>query len=282
MIRKYLTFFVLLSFATISSAAPYKGWGYVAERLRQDGVPPQALKAAFQSKQMPIRPFVPFGLHPKESHAMYRNFMDPEKITLARSFLKQHSREYTEAEKKFGVAREVINAILLVETQFGKIVGTHRVLERLARGASVAEEWNVKKNLTRLLKEGEKTNLNEVRARAKKVEQIFLPELRALFQIGARERINILQIRGSSAGAFGWPQFMPMAYLRFGVDGNRDGRVSLFDPADAIFSVAHYLSNNGWRNNASHREHLDVIWTYNKSTPYGETVLGLANKTAQF
>jgi membrane-bound lytic murein transglycosylase B len=146
----------------------------------------------------------------------------------------------------------------------------------------VAEDWNVKKNLKRLLKDGEKTNLDEVRARARKVEQIFLPELRALFQIGERERINILQIKGSSAGAFGWPQFMPLAYLRFGVDGNRDGRISLFDPADAIFSVARYLSHNGWRNNASRREHLDVIWTYNKSTPYGETVLGLANKTAEF
>lgn len=282
MIRKYLTTFVLLSFSTISNAAPYKGWGYVAEKLRQDGVSPQDLKAAFENKQMPFRPFVPFGLRPKESPAMYRNFMGPEKITLARSFLKQHAKAYTEAEKKFDVDRGVINAILLVETQFGKIVGTNRVLERLARGASVAEEWNVKKNLTRLLKEGEKTDMTEVRARAKKVEQIFLPELKALFQIGKRDRINILQIKGSSAGAFGWPQFMPIAYLRFGVDGDRDGRISLFEPEDAIFSVARYLSYNGWRNNASHREHLDVIWTYNKSTPYGETVLDLANKTAQF
>ena len=273
---------MLLSLVTISSATPYKGWGYVAEKLRQDGVPPQLLKAIFESKQMPVRPFVPFGLRPKESHAMYRNFMDKEKIALARNFLKQHARIYSDAEKKYGVDREVINAILLVETQFGKIVGNYRVLERLARGASVAEEWNVRKNFKKLLKEGERTDLDEVRARARKVEQIFFPELKALFQIEARERINILQIRGSSAGAFGWPQFMPLAYLRFGVDGNRDGKISLFDPADAIFSVAYYLSHNGWRNNASHREHLDVIWTYNKSTPYGETVLALANKTAEF
>ena len=284
MIKAYITPFFLVFFlaTTTTYATPYKGWNYVAEKLNQQGISQRDLKAAFESKQMPVRPFVPFGLRPKETSSMYRSFMDKGKITLAREFLRQNAVEYTKAEKKFGVKREVINAILLVETQFGRIVGNQRVLERLARGASVAEEWNVRKNFKRLLKEGEQASLEEVRARAKKVEQIFLPELKALFEIGRREGIDVLQIKGSSAGAFGWPQFMPLAYLRFGVDGNQDGKISLFDPADAIFSVARYLSHHGWRNKASHQEHLDVMWTYNKSKPYGETVLDLANKTAQF
>jgi membrane-bound lytic murein transglycosylase B len=155
------------------------------------------------------------------------------------------------------------------------------VIERLARGVSVSEEWNVRENYQRLLKEGEKTSLSAVRKRALQVEQIFLPELRALFKIGLRERINILNIRGSSAGAFGWPQFMPLAYLRFSVDGNKDGRISLFNPADAIFSVANYLKYHGWRNNNNYRDQLKVIWHYNKSTPYGRAVLEVARITSR-
>jgi hypothetical protein len=55
----------------------------------------------------------------------------------------------------------------------------------------------------------------------------------ATFELAPRLDIDPLGIRRSGSGAFGLPQFPPSSYLRCGVDGNGDGRVSMYEPADA-------------------------------------------------
>ncbi len=56
------------------------------------------------------------------------------------------------------------------------------------------------------------------------------------------------QLKGSWAGATGYPQFMPSAYLRLARDGDGDGRADIWtDPADALASIGNYLVNAGWR-----------------------------------
>ena len=96
-----------------------------------------------------------------------------------------------------------------------------------------------------------------------------------------RMGIDALGIRGSIAGAFGLPQFLPSSYLKFDTDGNGDGRVSLYDPEDAIASCARYLKENGWRPGIDRAQKRKVIWTYNRSTPYIDTVLALADRLPQ-
>ena len=44
----------------------------------------------------------------------------------------------------------------------------------------------------------------------------------------------------SSAGAQGIAQFVPLTWAAYGVDGNHDGQINVFDPADAIPSAARY------------------------------------------
>ena len=82
-------------------------------------------------------------------------------------------------------------------------------------------------------------------------------------------------MRGSGAGAFGFPQFLPTSYLRYGVDGDGDGRVSLYDMADAAASCARFLAQNGWRPGLSLAEQRRVLWQYNRSEPYIDTILAL-------
>jgi len=86
-----------------------------------------------------------------------------------------------------------------------------------------------------------------------------------------------LAITGSGAGAFGLTQFLPSSYLRFAVDGDGDGVVSLYDADDAIASTANYLRGNGWRPGISYTDQRRVIWTYNHSDAYIDTVLRLAD-----
>jgi lytic murein transglycosylase len=56
------------------------------------------------------------------------------------------------------------------------------------------------------------------------------------------------QLKGSWAGATGYPQFMPSAYLRLARDGDGDGKADIWtSPADALASIGNYLVNAGWR-----------------------------------
>jgi membrane-bound lytic murein transglycosylase B len=80
------------------------------------------------------------------------------------------------------------------------------------------------------------------------------------------------------AGAFGMPQFLPSKYLQFGTDGDGDGRVSLYDAEDAVASCAQYLKSNGWQPGIDRAGRRRVIWTYNRSSPYIDTVLALADR----
>ncbi len=49
----------------------------------------------------------------------------------------------------------------------------------------------------------------------------------------------------SSAGAVGWMQFMPSTWESYGVDANGDGIADPYNPEDAIFAAARYLSAAG-------------------------------------
>lgn len=57
------------------------------------------------------------------------------------------------------------------------------------------------------------------------------------------------KVIGSWAGALGLGQFMPKSFRKLAVDFNGDGKRDLWNPVDAIGSVAHYFSNSGWKFN---------------------------------
>lgn len=76
----------------------------------------------------------------------------------------------------------------------------------------------------------------------------FRSELMNAFKILAMRKISPSALQGSYAGAMGQVQFMPSAYLKYGVDGSGDRRCDIWNtPADVFASIANYLSNNGWR-----------------------------------
>jgi membrane-bound lytic murein transglycosylase B len=88
-------------------------------------------------------------------------------------------------------------------------------------------------------------------------------------------------MRGSFAGALGIAQFLPSSVLKFGKDGNRDGRINLFDHADAIESIASYLNQHGWRPSLTRNEAFRVILYYNNSKYYAETILKVSERLAK-
>jgi hypothetical protein len=75
----------------------------------------------------------------------------------------------------------------------------------------------------------------------------------------------------SSAGAEGWMQFMPATWDGYGVDANGDGVKDPFNPEDAIFAAASYLSANGMPSDT-----YGAIFAYNHADWYVSEVLANA------
>lgn len=262
---------------TAPVALPYKGWGYLVAKLKQVGVADDDLEKIYNDPRMPHFTFVPFRLTPKETTGMYKGFINKHLFAVGAEFAKRHRVEFDRIEKTLHVPREVITAIVLVESHLGKNTGNALIIERLSRVASVGEPENLAKNLDIVRSEQPSVEKRQLESRAQYLEKTFLPEIPALIDLSKKNNLDVLEIRGSSAGAFGMPQFLPTTFLRFGVDGDRNGVVSLFDDVDAIWSTAKFLASFGYRHDLKPREKRAVLWRYNKSDPYIDTVLAVSS-----
>ncbi|MFL6240381.1 MAG: lytic murein transglycosylase [Actinomycetes bacterium] len=80
----------------------------------------------------------------------------------------------------------------------------------------------------------------------------------------------------SSAGAEGPMQFLPSTFARYAVDGDHNGTTDILDPADAIYTAAHYLCSNGAGLGGNHL--ANAIWHYNHAGWYVELVLTLSQR----
>jgi len=260
-------------------AAGEGGWGYLIDKLTKDGVPRDRALRTFQDPR--VEPFdgLAFGLNPHESHFLYRNFLRPASVSRAKQCRAEYAAAFEKAAQKEQVPASVVAAILHVETGCGRNTGSSVILWRLARLAMANEPANLEMNLERnaTVKGVRSVELEQrTRERAKYLEDLFYPEVRATFEIADRLQIDPLDLRGSGSGAFGYPQFLPTSYLKYGVDGNGDGIVSLYDVDDAAASAARYLAAVGWKPGIDNAAKRQVIWHYNRSDAYIDTVLGLA------
>ena len=278
-----LSFFALLR-AAPASAADDRGWGYLTNKLVADGVDRDRVAQAFGDPR--IEPFTGLDFSaqpPRESRRLYRNFLRPSSIAAARRCRASWGSALEAAERAHGVSANVLAAILYVESGCGRNTGSSLVFYRLARLAMADDPENLRRNLERLAGKDGRTDpviAAKVRARARYLEETFYPEVRALFEVADRMGVGPLDIRGSGSGAFGYAQFLPSSYLDYAVDGDGDGRVSPYDPADAAASCAHYFVRHGWHAGLTRAQRRAAVWQYNRSDAYVDTVLTLAARIA--
>jgi membrane-bound lytic murein transglycosylase B len=262
-----------------------RSWAYLIDKLAADGVPRASAERVFDDPRVPPFDQLEFSLTPREAASAYRGLLSRSSVNAARECFATNAVALRRAEGELSVPGSVVAAILHVETRCGRNTGSEIVLWRLARLAMAAEPSNLRRNVARhTLLQSPYESAEMLRAtedRARYLESTFYPEVRATFEIADRLHIDPLSIRGSSAGAFGVPQFLPTSYLRYGTDGDGDGHVSLYDPADAVASCARFLQAHGWTTDIGRQQKRRVIWAYNRSTPYIDAVLGLAGQLPQ-
>jgi len=151
----------------------------------------------------------------------YRNiFIKDARIDAGVEFWKEHEETLNQVSSQTGVPVEVICGIIGVETFFGRIKGSYRVLDALyTLGFGYP-------------KRGE----------------FFKSELAKYLELAELESLDIQEVKGSYAGAMGYSQFMPSSYIAYAKSFEENGTRDLMNsPEDAIASVANYLKVHRWR-----------------------------------
>lgn len=121
-------------------------------------------------------------------------------------------------ERRYGVPAPILFGIWGHETNFGSYTG----------------DFDLARSLATLAWEGRR-------------RELFEGELIALMKMVDRG-VPRDRLKGSWAGAFGYPQFLPSVYLRLAVDGDGDGKADIFaSSADTLASIANYFRDAGWR-----------------------------------
>ena len=147
-------------------------------------------------------------------------FLTTRRIEEGVEFWRRHESILARATREYRVAPEIVVAILGVETSYGRITGSFRVIDALA------------------------TLGFDYPPRA----PFFRGELTQFLLLAREENRSPLDFTGSYAGAMGYGQFIPSSYRAYAVDFDGDGRRDIWKSVDdAVGSVANYFQRHGWR-----------------------------------
>ena len=147
-----------------------------------------------------------------------KKFITPDNVQNGVVFWNQYEDALNRAWEVYGVPPEIIVGIIGVETRWGRVMGKTRILDALAT-----------------------LSFNYPRR-----AEYFSGELETFLLMARDEQDDPLNLKGSFAGAMGYGQFMPSSYKQYAVDFSGDGHINLWDPVDAIGSVANYFKAHGW------------------------------------
>ena len=123
-------------------------------------------------------------------------------------------------EKDFKVEKELLLALMGIETNFGKYLGKMDIISSLATLSF-----------------------------DKRRSEFFSEELLILLKLVDKKIINRDILYGSWAGAFGNFQFMPRTIRNYAIDYNKNKIIELKNIEDSFASAANYLKSIGWKKN---------------------------------
>ena len=142
------------------------------------------------------------------------------KVKKGLNFYLQETYLINNVEKKFNIEKELLLALMGIETNYGKYVGKMDILSSLATLSF-----------------------------DKRRSEFFTNELLILLKLIDTNLIDYKTLYGSWAGAFGFFQFMPSTIKNYAIDFNNDNFIDLKSPKDSYASAANYLNKMGWINN---------------------------------
>jgi membrane-bound lytic murein transglycosylase B len=236
----------------------------LTRRLEKDRFDKKQVQAAYEDKRFIVHRNIInlFDKSPETKGAkgiitydQYRKSLGLEdKLLRAPDFMKKYKEELATAEKKYGVDKRYVVAILGIESDFGSNGGHYYAFNAL-------------------------TSMYATR-----LKEFAYKELKEYLIICNKRKKDVYSYKASYAGAFTKAQFMPSSFNKLFVskDGESDGDPDSME--DCIHSICNYLKANGWNAKANERvpnpDSLNwrAIFSYNRSPFYVKAVIELATK----
>ncbi|MBC8304986.1 MAG: lytic murein transglycosylase [Pelagibacterales bacterium] len=144
--------------------------------------------------------------------------VNKKKIDKALSLYQEKNLIIKDVENKFLVEKELLLALMGIETNFGKYLGKMDIVSSLATLSF-----------------------------DKRRSEFFTKELLILLKLIDDETIDPTILYGSWAGAFGNFQFMPRTIKNYAIDYNENSIIELKDIDDSFASAANYINKIGWK-----------------------------------
>ena len=141
-----------------------------------------------------------------------------KKLSKGVDFYKDNIELINTIETKYKIEKELLLALMGIETNFGTYVGKMDILSSLATLSF-----------------------------DKRRSEFFSNELLILLKLIENDKIDYKTLYGSWAGAFGFFQFMPSTMKNYAIDYDKNNYINLKNNNDAYASAANYLSQIGWK-----------------------------------
>jgi len=159
--------------------------------------------------------------------AYHDRFVEPQRIEAGVRFWQANREALARAQEHFGVPPSIVVGIIGVESFYGRHTGNYRIADALCTLAF---------------------DFPSEHPKAAARSAYFRSELEAYLTLMAQNHTDPLALRGSYAGAMGWPQFMPSSWTKYAIDFAGDGHIDLFNnQSDMIGSVANYFQAFHWQ-----------------------------------
>ena len=229
MLKKLISFFIfiILTFTQSSVFANKPEFGLWVENFKSKAIEAGISKivvddimsdAVFLPKVIEYDRFQPEFY--ESTHTYIKKRTNRKKVKKGLALYKLEKSTIDKIEKEFLVEKELLLALMGIETNFGKYLGKMDIVSSLAT-----------------------LSFDERRS------DFFTKELIILLKLVDKKIIDKEILFGSWAGAFGNFQFMPRTIKNYAIDYNKNKTIELKKTEDSFASAANYLNKIGWKKN---------------------------------
>ena len=156
----------------------------------------------------------------EDTYTYIKKRSSKKKVIQGLKLYKKEKKLIDQVEIEFDIEKELLLALMGIETNFGKYLGKMDIISSLA-------------------------TLSFDKRRSK----FFTYELITLLKLIDKKKVNREVLFGSWAGAFGNFQFMPSTIKNYAIDYNKNDEIELKKTEDSFASAANYLKKIGWKKN---------------------------------
>ena len=216
--------FILNNISKVNSDEKFSNWvNTFKARAIKEGISKKTVnlvmnKAVFLPKVIEYDRFQPEFYEDTKTYVSKRTSKD--KVKKGKKLYKKNKDLINFVDKEFKVEKELLLALMGIETNYGTYLGKMDIISSLA-----------------------------TLSYDKRRSEFFSQELITILKLIDQNKVNKDILFGSWAGAFGNFQFMPSTISNYAVDFDNNSIIELKETEDSFASAANYLNSIGWKKN---------------------------------